>query len=160
VKGNGNRAVVEAQAKLYQAATGTCMYMMQCSYPDMFNAARGLDRHMTATREAHIRALMTLITYTVSTEDKRLVLSPNEWWSSEHKFNIHGWLDSDYATNPDDCRSISGGRVFVNGAPIVFRSVTQKFVTFSMTEAEFAAGVMVSQDMLCVNVVGVAGAQG
>jgi len=45
-------------------------------------------------------------------------------------------------------RSISGGRVFVNCMPICFRSVTQKFVTLSVTEAEIAADVMVAQDML------------
>ena len=63
---------------------------------------------------------------------------------------INGRSDSDYATNPDDRRSISGGRVFVNHVRISFRSVTQKFVTLSVTEAEIAAGVMVAQDMLYI----------
>jgi hypothetical protein len=40
--------------------------------------------------------------------------------------------------------------VFVNDVPISFRSVTQKFVTLSVTAAEIAAGVMVAQDMLYV----------
>ena len=52
--------------------------------------------------------------------------------------------------NPDDCRSVSGGRVFVNDVPISFRSVTQKSMTISVTEAEIAAGVMVAQDTLHV----------
>ena len=59
-------------------------------------------------------------------------------------------MDLDYATNPDDSRSVSGGRVFVNGVAISFCSVTQKFVMLSVTEAEIAAGVMVTQDMLFV----------
>ena len=45
---------------------------------------------------------------------------------------------------------VSGGRVFVNNVPISFRSITQKFVTLSVTEAKIAAGVMVAQDMLYV----------
>jgi hypothetical protein len=49
--------------------------------------------------------------------------------------------------NTDDRRSISSGRVFTNDAPISFRSVTQKFVTLSVTEAKIVAGVMVAQDM-------------
>jgi hypothetical protein len=61
VKGNDNGAVHESKAKMYQAATATCMYMMQSSHPDTFNAMHGLARHMTAPREAHIQALMTLI---------------------------------------------------------------------------------------------------
>ena len=40
--------------------------------------------------------------------------------------------------------------MFVNDVPISFRSVTQKFVTLSVTEAEIAAGVMVAQDMLYI----------
>ena len=38
----------------------------------------------------------------------------------------------------------------MNDVPISFRSVTQKFVTLSVTEAEIAAGVMMAQDMLYV----------
>ncbi len=38
--------------------------------------------------------------------------------------------------------------MFVNDVPISFRSITQKFVTLSVTEAEMAAGVMVAHDML------------
>ncbi len=78
------------------------------------------------------------------------MIAPKEMWSAGYKFKIHGRSDSDYATNPDDRRSILGGRVFVNDVPISFQSVTQKFVTLSVTEAEIAAGVMVAQDMLYI----------
>ena len=71
-------------------------------------------------------------------------------WNGEENFEfvLHGRSDSDYATNKDDRRSVSGGRVFLNGAPIIFRSAMQKFATLSVTEAETAAGVMVVQDMM------------
>ena len=36
----------------------------------------------------------------------------------------------------------------MNDVPISFCSVTQKFVTLSVTETELAAGIMVAQDML------------
>ena len=70
--------------------------------------------------------------------------------SRKFKFRIHGRSDSDYAANIDDRRHISGGRVFMNNAPVTFRSAAQKFVTLSVMEAESAAGVMVAQDMLYV----------
>ena len=68
---------------------------------------------------------------------------------------FHKWYQGDAVLclnvpNPDDCRSISGCRVFVSNTPICFRSITQKFVTWSMTEAEIATGTMVAQDMLYV----------
>jgi hypothetical protein len=42
--------------------------------------------------------------------------------------------------NPNECRSISDGRVFVNCALIAFCSVTQIFVMLSVTEAKIAVG--------------------
>ena len=58
-----------------------------------------------------------------------LVLAPKDPWSTGYLFKIHGRSDSNYVTNSYDHRSILGGKVFVNGTPICFRSVTQKFVT-------------------------------
>ena len=78
------------------------------------------------------------------------MIAPRDLWSTGYKFKIHGRSDLDYAMNLDNHRSVSGGRVFVNNVPISFRSVTQKFVTLSVTEAKIAAGIMVAQDMLYV----------
>ena len=142
IKGDGDGAVTEAQAKMCQSAAATCMYMMQWSHPNIFNAVHGLARHMTAPREAHVRALMVLIKYIMSTKNRGLVLLPKQHWSPEYKFKVHGQLDSDYATNPDNRRSISGGRVFVNGAHVLFHGATQKFVMLSVNEAKITAGVM------------------
>jgi hypothetical protein len=149
VKGDDDGTTTQ-DTTMYRSATATCMFMMQWSRPDIFNAVRGLARHMTAPREAHVRALKTLIKYVTHTENRGLVISPTDTWEPGYKFKIHGRSDSGYATNPDDRRSISGGRVFVNDVPISFRSVTQKIVTLSVTEAEIAAGVMVAQDMLYI----------
>ncbi|KAL7486991.1 hypothetical protein ACHAW6_012592 [Cyclotella cf. meneghiniana] len=97
---------------MYQSETATCIYIMRWSCPDIFNAVCRLARHMTAPREAHVLALMTLTSYMISTENRGLVLAPKEIWSHEYKFKIHSRSDSDYAMNPDDHRSISSGRVF------------------------------------------------
>ena len=80
------------------------------------------------------------------------MLSPDTVWngSKEFEFTIHGRSDLDYAGNTDDRRSVSGGRVFLNGAPVTFRSATQKSVTLLVTEAEGSARVVVAQDMLYV----------
>jgi hypothetical protein len=128
------------------------MFIMQWSRPDINNATRALSRYMSAPTTVHEEALRRLMKYVVATRNRGLVLSPDAIWdgSSDFKFTIHGRSDSNYATNPDDRRSVSGGRVFLNGAPIMFRSGTQKFVTLSVTEAETAAGVTVAQDMLYI----------
>jgi hypothetical protein len=59
--------------------------------------------------------------------------------------------------SPDDCMSISGGRVFMNDTPILFRIATQKFMRLSMTEAKIEASIMVTQDMLYIQPNGLIG---
>ena len=78
------------------------------------------------------------------------MIAQKDMWRADYKFKRHGRSDSNYTTNPDDCRSISGGRVFVKDVRISFRSITQKFLMLSVMEAETAAGVMVAQDMLYI----------
>ena len=152
VKGDESGQLNEKDSTEYRSATATCMFMMQWSRPDIFNATRGQARHMHAPREPHKTALEKLMRYIVGTKERGLVIKPDELWDGtlNHWFVIGGRSDSDYAANTDDRRSISGGRVFLNKAPVTFRSQTQKFVTLSVTEAEGAAGVMVAQDMLYV----------
>ena len=107
---------------------------------------------MSAPRLAHVKALKTLMKYVVATKNRGLVLAPDTVLDGSRKFQfwIGGRSDSDYAANTDDRQSVSGGGVFVNETPATFRSVTQKFVTLSVTEAEGAAGVITAQDMLYV----------
>jgi hypothetical protein len=38
VKGDGDGTVTSDQMKMYRSATTTCMFMMQWSCPDIFNA--------------------------------------------------------------------------------------------------------------------------
>ena len=120
VKGEGDSTVSADQVKMYRSATATCMFMMQWSCPDIFNAVQGLARHMTAPREAHVRTLMILIKYVTHTRRRGLLIAPKDMWRADYKFKIHGRSDSDYAMNPDDCRSILGSCVFVNDIPISF----------------------------------------
>jgi hypothetical protein len=152
IKSNGGNDLHGKQVTTYRSGTAICMFIMQWSRPDIYNATRALSRHMSAPTTVHEEALRRLMKYVVATRNRGLILSPDAIWdgSSDFKFTIHGRSDSNYATNPDDRRSVSGGRVFLNGAPIMFRSGTQKFVTLSVTEAETAAGVTVAQDMLYV----------
>eukprot|EP01082_Thalassiosira_pseudonana_P005580 g5185.t1 g5185 contig19:116136-117317(-) len=67
---------------------------------------------------------------------------------TDFKWTISGRSDSNYAADIDDRRSVTGCHTFLNGAPVMFRSATQRFVTLSVTEAESAAGVTEAQDML------------
>ena len=152
VKGDGSGQLDAKAATEYRSGTATCMFMMQWSRPEIYNATHGQARHMSAPREPHKIALEKLMRYIVATKERGLVLKPNALWDGnlDFEFEIFGRSDSDYAANTDDRRSVSGGRVCLNACPLMFRSQTQKFMTLSVTEAEGAGGVMVALDMLYV----------
>jgi hypothetical protein len=63
-------------------------------------------------------------------------------------FVISGHLDSDYAKKPNDRRSVLGHVVYLEGAPTMFKSSTERTVPLSTTKAETYAGVTFVQDML------------
>ena len=55
-----------------------CMFIMQRSRPDIYNAICSLVHHMNAPNVVHMRALKTPVKYVVSTKNCGLVLAPNE----------------------------------------------------------------------------------
>jgi hypothetical protein len=57
-------------------------------------------------------------------------------------------LDSDYAQESKDRCSVSGHVVFLEGAPALFKSSTERTVSLSTIKAETYAGVTCVQDML------------
>ncbi len=70
IKGDDDGAVSSDTLKMYWSVTATCMFMVQWSHPDIFNAMQELARHMTAPREAHVHALKTLIKYITHTNSE------------------------------------------------------------------------------------------
>ena len=102
--------------------------------------------------ESHIQAMHRVMQYCRDTKEQGLTLWPNGVWdgSRDYKFIISGRSDSDYATDPETRKSVTGTRVSVNGAPVSWRSTTQKHISLSVTESESSAGVTCAQDMLYV----------
>lgn len=77
-------------------------------------------------------------------------LQPKGVWDIKHELEIKGVSDANYATDVDTRKSVSGFSVFLNGAPVSFKSVQQKVVTLSTTEAELYAITQCAQEMIFV----------
>lgn len=118
----------------------------------MQNATRACAHMMQKPQEIHMPALTRLAHYMVSTPERGLVLHPNRTWdgSKDFKFQIVARSDSNYASNTDDRRSVTGVQAMLEGCPITFCSNTQKYVTLLVTEAESGAGTTAPQDMMYV----------
>ena len=134
----------------YRSGVGKLMHIMQYSRPEIYNSVRDLARHMTMAGDEHFEAMLRVMKYCVGTADRGLVLKPEGEWDGKPdsiEFVISGRSDSDYAKDPSS-KSVSGHRVLLNGAPVMFKSGTQRIVALSVCEAELYAGISCAQDML------------
>jgi len=95
--------------------------------------------------------MLRMMKYVDDTSDRGLVLNPTRKWdgNKEHEFIISGQRDSDYAKDTQMRKSISGYRVLLESAPVMFQSSTQKSVALSVCKTDQTVGVLCAQDMLC-----------
>jgi hypothetical protein len=123
------------------------MHAMQYSKPETYNAVQDLSCHMPEATQDHYKAMLRVLKYSLDFDDQGLVLKPNRKWdgSCSHKFIISGCLDLDYDKEPNNRRSILGHVVYLEGAPVMFKSSTERTVSLSTTKAETFTCV---QDML------------
>eukprot|EP00961_Rhodomonas_salina_P198187 2674014-Rhodomonas_salina.1 len=61
---------------------------------------------------------------------------------------LHAWVDSDYASDPDTRKSVTGYVLSMNGAPVSWKAKRQDCVTLSSAEAEYVAASMCGQEVV------------
>ena len=134
----------------FRSGVGKLLHMMRWSRPEVYNAVRDLSRHMKASTTTHVKAMHRVMKYCVSTPHRGWTLKPNRKWNGRKGFlfRIRGKSDSDYATCPITRKSVSGYAVFLEGAPITVKSLMQRIIALSVTEAETISGVACVQEML------------
>jgi hypothetical protein len=149
-KGKDN--LMPAEQTQYRSGVGKGMHMMQYSWLDTNNAVRNLARHMALATQVHYDAMLRMMKYVDETSDRGLILNWTQKWdrSNEHEFFISGRSDSDNAKDMQMQKSISGYRVLLECAPVMFKSSTQASVALSVCQAEQTAGVLCAQDMLYI----------
>ena len=79
--------------------------------------------------------LIKTVSYLYQTIDKCLTLRSRE----DKNVKLEAYVDSDFAGNTDDRKSITGYVVLLNGSVISWKSKKQPTVTLSSTEAEYVA---------------------
>ena len=62
--------------------------------------------------------------------------------------NIHGWADSDFAGDKTDRKSTTGWIFKIGDNTISWKSIKQKAVTLSTTEAEYMAASDASKEAI------------
>ncbi len=135
---------------LYRSGMGKATHMMQYSRPDIYQAVQDLARHMGSATKLHLNAMFRMMKYISDTNERGLTLNPTWKWdgSKDHEFIINGRSDLDYAKDMQTRKSMFSYVVYLEGAPVIFKSLTQKSIALSVCNAEQTSGVLCVQDML------------
>lgn len=124
----------EAMSK-YRSGVGTLLYLVKISRPDISSPVRELSKFMDTATKTQMDAMTRLLNYVYSTRKVSLVLQPRP----ELRNTVHAFSDSNYATDRDTRRSVSGYAIYYAGALVSWKSKMQQCTTLSSTEAEYVA---------------------
>ncbi|KAI2499176.1 GAG-pre-integrase domain [Fragilaria crotonensis] len=115
----------------YRSLVGKIMYLMTKLAPDIANPARELAQHLSNPGHEHWKALERLVGHIKMKPYEGLV------YRRPKELRPISIVDSDYAKNIDDRKSISSGLHTLGGTLVHWESKTQHVVTLSSTEAEY-----------------------
>jgi hypothetical protein len=127
---------VERMSKVpYSNAVGSLMYLMVCTRPDIAYAVSVVSRYLANLGKKHWEVVKWILKYLRGTANVGLVYGTN----CGNHVEVTGFVDSDYAKDPDKGRSITGYMFLVQGCVVSWKATLQHVVALSTTEAEYMA---------------------
>lgn len=96
--------------KLYQSVIGCCLYMGQCTRPDIGVAVSALGTHSTKLTKKQLNMAKKIVKYLKGTKNLGLRYVKK---GNKEPLTLIGYSDADYAADKDR-RSRSGILIFIN----------------------------------------------
>jgi hypothetical protein len=93
----------------------------------------------------HLKAAERVLQYLRGTYDQGITYCD---LGAEVKNKLIGWVDSDFGSDPDTRKSMTGYLMSLNGGAISWRSSRQGGVTLSSSEAEFVTASQAGQEVV------------
>ena len=135
---------IKQMAKVpYASAIGSLMYAMLCTRPDIAYAVSVTSRYQSNPGLEHWVAVKSIFKYLRRTKD--LILT-----YGESNLQIDGFTDSDFQSDVDDRKSISGFVFICNGDAVSWKSSKQSITADSTTEAEYIAASDAAKEAVCI----------
>lgn len=125
---------------VYQSAVGSLLYLSTGTRPDIAFAVGNVARFSANPTKRHWAGVKRIMRYLKGTSDLGL------YYSNSADEDLVGYSDSDWASDVDDRRSVSGYMFKLCGAPISWRSKKQTSVALSTAEAEYVALSIATQE--------------
>ena len=127
----------------YRGIVGSIGFLVQMTRCDLAFAYGQLSQFLHCPGPVHLLAAERALAYVRGTSDFGLCYSD---LGAGRRNVLTGWVDSDFASDSDTRRSVTGYVMSLNGAPISWRSCRQDSVTLSSSEAEYVAASAVAQE--------------
>lgn len=126
----------------YQEAIGSLLFAAQISRPDITFAVNSLSRFTNNPDVTHWAGVKRIFRYLRGTSSYKLKFDGSKTGP------IYGYCDADWASDPDERRSVTGYIFIKCDAPISWCSKRQPTVALSTTEAEYMAMSSAAQEAL------------
>ena len=130
-----NEEILAAKKLPYCSVVGSLQYLVSTSRPDIAYAVSAASRYMTNYGPAHYKAVVRILLYLRNTKHRALIFRRNP--SQKGGLILEVFCDSDWGGEVDTRRSQGGYICRMNGSTVECRSMLQKTVALSSTEAEF-----------------------
>ncbi|KAL0537588.1 hypothetical protein IC582_026569 [Cucumis melo] len=117
----------------YSNAIGSLMYLMVCTRPDLAHSSSLVSWYIGNPGKIHWGATKWVFRYLVGTENRGLLYKPPK----DSKLQVRGFVDADFAGDPDKRRSLTGFAFTLGENLISWKSNLQSVVALSTSEAEF-----------------------
>jgi hypothetical protein len=108
---------------------------------------RELSKVMDGATVNHAKMLYRVIKYVLNTKNRGIRVKPNQ------ENGCIAYVDSDYAGDRENRRSVTGYLIYLSGAPIAWKSRQQGGITLSSSEAEYYAISEVAKEMKFVKMI-------
>lgn len=126
----------------YREAVGSLLFLVQGTRPDLAFVVSNVSRFNDKHDESHWVAVKRIMRYVRGTIGYRLT------YHSDSLAPIHGFVDADWANDPDERRSFSGYAYLMAGGAVTWSCKRQSTVAVSSTEAEYVAMAFVAKEAI------------
>ena len=132
----------ETDLRTYKWLVGKLMNLAYKTRPDIAFVVRQLSKHNVDPRKSHLQAAKRVVWYLRRTMKKGLIFgrkSNNRLLRDLPPYGLIGFIESNFAEDPKDRKSVMSYCFFLNGAVVSWCSKKQKTVSISIIEAEYIA---------------------
>lgn len=141
---NSGRAT-PADTHGYQRRVGSILYAATTTRPDVMFAATQLSRFMQNPSHIHIEQADRVISYLYHTKEYGLHY---KFGATPTELQFTTYVDAAYAIDMKQCKSTTGYVFYLDGCPVDWRSMMQRGIATSSTEAKYHALIQAAKDLI------------